>query len=278
MEAIEGETAFHAGAQAWVNYNCTPLGRIRREVTWHNLVPHLPAVVDPEHPPYVLDAGSGTGEMALQLVQQGYRVFLLDCAPGMLDLARQAAETLPANLRARLSTCLMSVDDAPQLFAPGSFDAVTCHTLIEYLPTPRGTLLGLTSLLRDGGVLSVSFVNRHAEVLRRTWLQADPAGAQASLDHTTFCSALFRLEGTAYTADEVETWLSELNLVVTARCGVRMFADYLPRERLEDPAFFDAVLRLEKAVADRPPYPSLARYSHLVAQKAAPGGTLKGLP
>jgi len=270
MEAIEGEAAFHVGAQAWVNYNRTPLGRIRCEVTWHNMRPHLPAIVDGEPPPQVLDAGGGSGELALQLIQQGYRVCLLDCAPGMLELAGQAAEALPADLRGRLTPCLMSVKDAPQRFAPGSFDAVTCHTLIEYLPEPRSALRGLAHLLRDGGLLSVSFVNRHAEVLRRAWLQTDPAGALANLDHTTFCAALFRLDGTAYTAEEVETWLAEMGLALVARCGVRVFADYLPRERLEDPTFFDAVIHLEKAVAERLPYRSLARYGHLIARKEAP--------
>lgn len=267
-----------AGAEAWTRYNQLPLGRIRCDVTGHNLLPHLPAIVDGEHPPQVLDAGGGSGELALQLVRQGYCVCLLDCAPAMLKLARQAADTLPPELRTRLSTCLMRVEDAHRHFASGSFDAVTCHTLIEYLPEPHATLRGLVSLVRDGGLLSISFVNRHSEVLRRVWLQTDPAGALASLDHTTFHAALFHLEGTAYTADEIEAWLSDMGLTVIARRGVRIFADYLPRERLEDPAFFEAVLRLEKEVAERPPYLSLARYGHLIARKAAPAAPWKGSP
>lgn len=278
MELIESKALFDAGAQAWAAYSRTALGRIRHEVTWHNISLHLPATVEGEPPPQALDAGGGSGEIALQLVQQGYRVFLLDCAPGMLDLAGQAAEGLEADLRTRLTTCLISAEDAPQHFNPGSFDAITCHTLIEYLPEPRGTLHGLAHLLRDGGLLSVSFVNRHGEVLRRAWLQDDPAGALASLDNATFCAALFHLEGTAYTAEEVETWLVELGLTVIARCGVRVFADYVPRERLEEPAFFDAILRLEKAVAERPPYRSMARYAHLIARKEAPGEVMAPPP
>jgi SAM-dependent methyltransferase len=272
MEAMETATAFDSGAQAWASYNRTPLGRIRHEVTWHNLVSCLPAILDDELPPRALDAGGGSGEMAIQLVQRGYRVCLLDIAPAMLDLARQAAETLPDGLNARLSLCLLSVEDALSRFDPDSFDLVTCHTLIEYVPEPHNTLRGLASLLREGGLLSVSFVNHHAEVLRRAWQHADPAGALAGLDQASFCATLFRLEGTAFTVEEVEAWLADLGLLVTARCGVRVFADYLPRERLEDPVFFDALLRLEKAVAARLPYISLARYSHLIAQKTAVGG------
>jgi S-adenosylmethionine-dependent methyltransferase len=272
MKAMDNVTAFDAGAHAWANYNRTPLGRIRHELTWHNLAPCLPAIVNGEPPPRVLDAGGGSGEMAIQLVQRGYRVWLLGSAPAMLDLARQAAETLPDGLDARLSLCLMNVEDALHHFSLDSFDAVTCHTLIEYVSEPHNMLRGLISLLREEGLLSISFVNRHAEVLRRAWQHADPAGAMAGLDQAIFCATLFGLEGTAFTVEEVEAWLADLGLLVTARRGVRVFADYLPRERLEDPAFFDALLRLEKAVAARSPYISLARYSHLIAQKTGAGG------
>ena len=82
---------FDAGAKTWAGYNAKPLGRIRREVTWCNLVPHLPAVTDAEDPPRVLDAGGGSGELALRLAQRGYRVWLLDYAPAMLHQAQRAA-------------------------------------------------------------------------------------------------------------------------------------------------------------------------------------------
>lgn len=258
---------FDAGAEAWAGYNQRPLGRIRREVTWRNLEPHLPAMTDAGDPPRVLDAGGGSGELALLLVQRGYRVWLLDYAPAMLDQARRAARRLPDDVRARLAFCLMSADEASHSFAPQFFDAIACHTLVEYLPKPRDALRGLAGLLRSGGLLSVSFVNRHAEVLRQIWSKADPAGALTKLEDGAFCASLFNLSGVAYTAEEVSAWLGDIGLSITATCGVRTFADYVPRERLNDPEFFDALLRLEAAVASRRPYMLLARYVHLLAQK-----------
>jgi S-adenosylmethionine-dependent methyltransferase len=161
----------------------------------------------------------------------------------------------------------MSVDQAPAAFAPSTFDAIACHTLIEYLPEPRAGLAALSDLLRPGGVLSVSFVNRHAEVLRQVWSRHDPAGALARLEGGTFCASLFGVQGMAYTAEEVSAWLGGLGLEVTATCGVRAFADQVPAERLEDPAFLDALLRLERAAATRSPYRLVARYVHLIARK-----------
>ena len=270
---------FDARAQAWADYNRRPLGHIRREVTWHNLLPYLPAVTDPQNPPRILDAGGGSGELALQLIRLGYRAWLLDYAPGMLAEARKAAEDLAEEERARLSFCLLSVEDASHSFDPGFFDAITCHTLIEYVPHPQTALSHLATLLAEHGLLSVSFVNLHAQVLRKVWLQQDPVAALAQLElgqrgagtptENAFCASLFDVSGIAYTCEQVSIWLSALGLRVVAERGVRVFADYLPPRRLEDPAFFDALLRLEKDVADRMPYRQLARYVHLLAR--APG-------
>jgi S-adenosylmethionine-dependent methyltransferase len=260
---------FDAGARAWADYNQEPLGRIRREVTWHNLAPHLPDVTAVEPPPRVLDVGGGSGELALRLARDGYRVWLVDYAPAMLDQARQAAQDLSAQARARLTLCPMEADDAAHAFAPGFFDAITCHTLIEYLPHPQATLRILGGLLREGGLLSVSFVNRHAEVLRQVWSRSDPEAALAGLEHGSFCATLFDISATAYTSEEVTAWLENLGLTVTVTCGVRAFADYVPRQRLDDPRFCDALLRLEMAAAALSPYHLLARYAHLIAHKGA---------
>lgn len=258
---------FDAGAEAWARYNQEPLGRIRRLVTWHNLMPYLPEVADVDNAPRVLDAGGGSGELALDLAQLGYRVWLLDYAPAMLEQAQQATQTLPRHVQARLTFCLASADEADDAFAPGFFDVVICHTLVEYLPDPQSTLRSLVGTLGKGGLLSLSFVNHHAEVLRQVWTRSDPAGALLSLEDGTFCAKLFDLEGRAFHIEQVVLWLNELKLHVTARYGVRAFADYVPRQRLDEPAFFDELLQLEKAAAHRPPYSRLARYIHLLAHK-----------
>jgi len=263
----DSRTRFSAGADAWATYNLQPLGRIRREVTWHNLVLHLPDIAEEADPPRVLDVGGGSGELALRLVKHGYRVWLLDYAPTMLDQAQRASQALPDDARSRLTFCLMPADEATGAFAPGFFHAVACHTLVEYLPDPQATLHTLTGLLCDGGLLSLSFVNRHAEVLRQVWSRSDPAGALAKLENGGFCAGLFHISGMAYDAKEVSAWLTKLGLGITATCGVRVFADHVPRDRLDNPQFFDALLRLEQAVATRTPYCLLARYVHILAHK-----------
>jgi S-adenosylmethionine-dependent methyltransferase len=263
----EIQARFDAGAEAWTRYNQGPLGQIRHEVTWRNLAPYLPGIPDEADPPRALDVGGGSGELALELVQHGYRVWLLDYAPAMLDQARHAAQGLPDEVQARLSFCQLSADEAGSAFAPGFFHVITCHTLVEYLPQPQTTLYGLVGLLRGGGLLSLSFVNRHAEVLRQVWRRGDPDGALARLEDGAFCANLFDVPGRAYTVEEASAWLDELRLTVTATCGVRCFADYVPAERLDNSEFLAALLRLELAAATCSPYRLLARYIQLIARK-----------
>lgn len=203
----------------------------------------------------------------MQLLERGYAVWLLDYAPAMLGHAEQAAQTLPGDARGRLTLCLLPVDEAARSFAPGFFDAIACHTVLEYLPEPRETLGGLVSLLREGGLLSLSFVNCHAEVLRQVWSRGDPAGALAKLENHSFCAGLFGIDGQAYDAGEVSGWLEELGLVVTATRGVRCVADYVPGECLEDAECLEVLLALEKEVANRLPTSLIARYVHLLANK-----------
>jgi S-adenosylmethionine-dependent methyltransferase len=297
---------FDAGAKAWAAYNQAPLGRIRQEVTWHNLAPYLPQVTADSkglpaagQPRRVLDAGGGSGELAVRLARRGYHVWLVDHAEAMLDQARQLARGLPAADQARLTFCLMSAEEAAGSFATGSFHAIACHTLIEYLPQPRDTLRELARLLRPGGVLSLSFVNHHAEVLRQLWRQGNAEGMPVVLaaalaqivppgdagnptpgaGQAHFRATLFDLPGRAYTADEVSAWLAELGLTVTAHLGVRAFADQICQQHgtgcldAQRADLWEALLRLELAAASRSPYKLIARYVHLIAHRAAGTGS-----
>jgi hypothetical protein len=74
----------------------------------------------------------------------------------------------------------------------------------------------------------------------------------------------------AYTATEASAWLAELGMMTVASYGVRAFADFVPGERLGEPGFFDALLQLELAAADYPPFNLMARYVQLVAQRPKP--------
>jgi len=97
----------------------------------------------------VLDAGSGTGFLSLELASRGHRVTGIDFAPAMLAEARRKA----AEQGAAIS---FEEADAEQLsFAPGSFDLVVSRHVLWTLPHPQAAIDEWKRVLRPGGRLAV---------------------------------------------------------------------------------------------------------------------------
>ncbi len=104
----------------------------------------------------VLDIGCGGGLLAELLARHGAQVCGIDLAPAMIEVARlHAHETrLPIDYR------LCSAEELAASGA-GPFDVITCMELIEHVPSPAALLAAIRSLLRPGGELFVSTINRN---------------------------------------------------------------------------------------------------------------------
>lgn len=105
----------------------------------------------------VVDVGCGGGLMAEALHRAGARVTAVDLAPAMIEVAKLHALEggLAIDYRVASSTDLLATE-------AGSFDVVTCMEMIEHVPDPDRTLAELGALLRPGGSLFVSTINRTA--------------------------------------------------------------------------------------------------------------------
>lgn len=259
MDPDQLRYAFDAKAQAWDDYTRTPIGRLREELTLRYLNRHLPVP-----PPVVLDAGGGTGGLAIALARRGCRVHLLDLAPAMLDIARSRAHADDP-----IECHCASVDDVDRLFEPDSFDLVVCHTLIEYVPSPQTTLHRLARLLKPGGVFSLEYVNRHADVLRLALVKTQLGDACAALDSAVSQADLFGVPRRTFDQDEARPMLRAAAIGLVAEYGVRVFADYLAdtRWQMDDAAYADLVA-LEEAAAPREPYRLIARYGLMIGIKS----------
>jgi SAM-dependent methyltransferase len=225
---------------------------------------HLPSSPETLH---VLDAGAGSGGYAFPLAEAGHRVCLLDFSGEMLALARQQAAGLDPQARERLSFCQASVVEIPERFPPSHFDLVLCHTLLEYVREPWAAVQTLVAALRPGGMLSLLFANPHADPLR--WAaKGEVAKAHLALSQETGSADLFGLPRRTYTVEAMEEALVEAGARVAARYGIRIFADYVPADKLADPAVWAQVQQLEAAAAVLDPYRQIARYNQLLAIKA----------
>jgi SAM-dependent methyltransferase len=99
----------------------------------------------PPPPATVLDAGAGTGALALLAAELGYGVTGLDVSEGMLDRARQKA----SGRGLALDFVVGSASDPP----PGPFDAVMERHLVWTLPDPIATVRAWREVTEPGGRL-----------------------------------------------------------------------------------------------------------------------------
>ena len=103
----------------------------------------------------VLDVGCGGGILSESMARAGARVLGIDLSQAVLDVAELHA------LEAKVAVGYQAIA-AEELAeaAPGSFDLVTCMEMLEHVPDPAAMLGTLASLVKPGGNVIVSTLNR----------------------------------------------------------------------------------------------------------------------
>jgi 2-polyprenyl-6-hydroxyphenyl methylase/3-demethylubiquinone-9 3-methyltransferase len=104
----------------------------------------------------ILDVGCGGGILAEALARAGARVLGIDLAPAALATAELHA--LEAGVRLEYRQVAAEALAAEQ---PGRFDVVTCMEMLEHVPDPVSVLAALAQLVRPGGDVFVSTINRN---------------------------------------------------------------------------------------------------------------------
>lgn len=102
-----------------------------------------------------LDVGCGGGLLSEAMAERGAEVVALDLAPELIDVAR--LHLLESGLK--VDYRLQSVESLAEQ-APASFDVVACMEMLEHVPDPASVLRACAALLKPGGKLFVSTINR----------------------------------------------------------------------------------------------------------------------
>ena len=103
----------------------------------------------------VLDVGCGGGLLSEALAGEGARTTALDLAPELIEVARLHLLESGLDVDYRLQSVESLADEAP-----ASFDAITCMEMLEHVPDPGSVLRACARLLKPGGVLLLSTLNR----------------------------------------------------------------------------------------------------------------------
>ena len=111
----------------------------------------------------VLDVGCGGGLLSEAMAVAGATVTGLDLASELLEVARLHALESGVSVDYRLETA-----EAHAQSHAGRYDVVTCMEMLEHVPDPGSVIAALARLVRPGGHVFVSTINRNP----RAWLQA----------------------------------------------------------------------------------------------------------
>ena len=103
----------------------------------------------------IADIGCGGGILSEALARAGAHVVAVDASAELIDIARThaRADNLPIDYRPQLVEELVAQEG-------NGFDLVTCMELIEHVPDPGALIEACAQLLKGGGELVVSTLNR----------------------------------------------------------------------------------------------------------------------
>jgi 2-polyprenyl-6-hydroxyphenyl methylase/3-demethylubiquinone-9 3-methyltransferase len=104
----------------------------------------------------VLDVGCGGGILSEAMARAGARVLGIDLSPAVLDVAELHALEGGVETRYRAVAA-----EELALELPAAFDLVTCMEMLEHVPDPAAAVKALADLVKPGGDVIVSTLNRN---------------------------------------------------------------------------------------------------------------------
>ncbi|HTP27039.1 MAG TPA: methyltransferase domain-containing protein [Anaeromyxobacteraceae bacterium] len=256
---------FDTDPRAYSDYLRTPLGSLRLELSWLNLMEHLPR--PSRSPPRALDLGAGTGEMALRLAASGWSVTLVDGSRRMLEMANGAATARGLAARIECRTIDLETGDLAIALGVGAYDLVLCHCLLDYLTSPQALLRQAHATLVATGRISVIVRNCSGEFLKRLLQGPDREEALSLLRTRRMREAMYGLQVRLFDPAELRTLLGSTGFDVVAERGVRVVADHLPDWAERGQAAFNRILELERSLAESRDLGAVARYFQVIAER-----------
>lgn len=112
----------------------------------------------------VLDVGCGGGILCESLAQRGAQVTGIDMGEAPLTVAKlhqQESQLASASSKPSLINYQRTTAEALAAQQPESFDIVTCLEMLEHVPDPSQVIQACAKLVKPGGHLYFSTINRN---------------------------------------------------------------------------------------------------------------------
>ncbi|HEV7935413.1 MAG TPA: methyltransferase domain-containing protein [Actinomadura sp.] len=240
-------------------------GRVRTAVVWEALreVLDQSAKASGRAALDVVDAGGGTGGLAVPLAELGHRVTVVDASlDALAALERRAAES-----GVRVSAVQGDADDLLGMVGAECADLILCHNVLEYVEDPGLVFAAMARTVRPGGAVSVLVAGQVATALHRAVgghfdearrALSDPAGRWGDRDPVP----------RRFTRETLTELAGQAGLRPGEVQGVRIFADLVPGGLVDgDHDAAEALIRLEAAASTHPVLRDLATQLHLLARR-----------
>ena len=104
----------------------------------------------------VLDVGCGGGILSEAMARAGAQVLGIDLSQAVLDVAELHA----LEAKTRVDYRAIAAEELARE-RPASFDLVTCMEMLEHVPQPAAIIAALAELVKPGGQVIISTLNRN---------------------------------------------------------------------------------------------------------------------
>nr|WP_300309384.1 bifunctional 2-polyprenyl-6-hydroxyphenol methylase/3-demethylubiquinol 3-O-methyltransferase UbiG [Halomonas sp.] len=118
----------------------------------------------------VLDVGCGGGILSESMARRGALVTGIDLSEAALEAGRRHADEQGVELDYRLISVEQLAEEAPE-----SFDLVTCLEMLEHVPDPESVIRACARLVKPGGHVVLSTINRNPKAYALMILAAEYA-------------------------------------------------------------------------------------------------------
>jgi len=112
--------------------------------------------LEPLHGKRVVDVGCGGGLLSEGMAARGAQVTGIDMGEAPLSVARLHLYESGLEVDYRQITAERMADEQP-----GAFDIVTCLEMLEHVPAPDSVIAACARLVRPGGLVVFSTINRN---------------------------------------------------------------------------------------------------------------------
>lgn len=116
----------------------------------------------------ILDVGCGGGLLTEALASKGGLVTGVDISEQLVKVAADHAQQTSLNI----TYCCTTVENFSSEYE-NSFDIITCMELLEHVPDPESIINACMKLIKPGGLLFLSTINRNLKAYLQTKIAAE---------------------------------------------------------------------------------------------------------